>query len=124
MTFMVCHDDSTPLSRLRYSLSIRRQPRSLAGLLRLWWHDFVVHPLFEGGERCQDCGRAYEIWRAQDALYCAVIGSRGGLFCPRCFARRAVESRKPMRWLHLALPVLLAPKTQAPVMADHKEGEQ
>lgn len=77
------------IKRLRYSMRVKRHPRSLSGLLRLWWHDFVIHPLFEGGERCQDCGRDYVLWRAPDDLYEVVIGSNRGLFCPACFDRRS-----------------------------------
>ncbi len=80
--------------RLRYALAIRRHPRSLVGLVRLLWEDFVVHVLFEGGEVCQDCGRRYPLWHADwDAnLWERVIGHGGGLLCPSCFDRRAAEA--------------------------------
>lgn len=77
------------LGRLSWALRQRRRPRSPAGMLRLWWQDFVIHVLFEGGERCQDCGRGYVLWRAPDDLYVRVHGSGHGLLCPACFARQA-----------------------------------
>jgi len=77
------------LERLRYSLGKGRRPVSLAGLLRLWWADFVIHPLSGCGEHCQDCGRRYVLWRAPDDLYAEVHGSGSGLLCPACFSRQA-----------------------------------
>jgi hypothetical protein len=78
------------LGRLRYSLRMGRKPVSLAGLFRLWWADFVIHPLFELGERCQDCGRSFVLWWApDDDLYVEVHGSPYGILCPACFDRQA-----------------------------------
>jgi hypothetical protein len=71
--------------RLRWALRMRRRPASAAGLLRLWWADFVLHPLFGIGERCQDCGRDYVLWDADDELYREVHGSERGTLCPGCF---------------------------------------
>lgn len=76
-------------ARLRRSLRQRRRPRSLAALVRLWWHDLVIHVLFEGRECCQDCGRGYVQWHAPPYLYGEVHGSLYGLLCPACFARQA-----------------------------------
>jgi hypothetical protein len=75
--------------RLRYAAEMRRKPISLAGHLRMYWQDFVIHVLFEGGEICQDCGRGYVLWWAPDDLYREVHGSSGGLLCPACFSRKA-----------------------------------
>jgi hypothetical protein len=84
------HEGSSVWGRLRYAVHQRRRPRTLAGWLRLAWHDFIVHALCDrGGERCQDCGRDYPLWRAPDKLYKLTILSDGGLFCPACFSDRA-----------------------------------
>jgi hypothetical protein len=77
------------LGRLRWAIRTRRKPASFAGLLRLWWADFILHPFFECDERCQDCGRAYVLWHAPGELYAEVHGSGFGLLCPRCFDRQA-----------------------------------
>jgi hypothetical protein len=79
------------IRRLRWSSSRRRHPRKRWGRLRLWWADFVLHPLFEIGERCQDCGRTYDWHHVPDARWLAVMGSPRGLLCPRCFAEREDE---------------------------------
>lgn len=73
------------IGRLRYALRLRRKPVNLAARLRMYWNDFVIHVLFEGGEICQDCGRGYVLWRAPDELYREVHGSAYGLLCPACF---------------------------------------
>jgi hypothetical protein len=76
--------------RLLWAIRTRRQPRSSAGYLRLVWHDFVTHGLFDaGGERCQDCGRDYVLWSAPTALYAMVHGSTRGPLCPWCFDLQA-----------------------------------
>ena len=49
----------------------------------------MLHPLFESGERCQDCGRDFVLWSAPDDLYAEVYGSLRGILCPACFSRRA-----------------------------------
>jgi hypothetical protein len=77
------------LGRLRWAIRTGRKPTSLAGLLRRWWADFIIHPLFEAGERCQDCGRGSVLWRAPDELYAEVHGSLHGVLCPACFDRQA-----------------------------------
>lgn len=78
------------IGRLGYALHQRRRPRTAAAWLRLAWHDFITHALLNrGGERCQDCGRGYPLWRAGNDLYVEVVGNDGGLFCPSCFGRRA-----------------------------------
>jgi len=50
---------------------------------------------FEGehfeGERCQSCGRGYEIvWAAEDDLWNEVVGTSAGLRCPECFYAECV----------------------------------
>lgn len=78
------------LGRLKWALSAHRKPKTLVGHLRLLWHDFIIHPLFGGGERCQDCGRSYVLWWTDDESLWqqANDGSLGGLLCPLCFAKR------------------------------------
>ena len=80
---------SGALGRLRWAIQTGRKPTSLLGLLRLWWADFILHPLFEIGERCQDCGRKFPLWSAPDDLYAEVCRSLRGILCPACFSRRA-----------------------------------
>ncbi len=75
--------------RFRWAWHTNRRPRSVIGLLRMWWHDFVIHPLFEGTEVCEDCGRSdYPLWHADEALWNAAMGCKGGLLCPTCFSER------------------------------------
>jgi hypothetical protein len=76
-------------ARLRWAIQTGRRPVSCGALLRLWWADFVLHPLFEAEERCQDCGRRYPAWGASCDLYAEVCGSLRGTLCPGCFDRRA-----------------------------------
>jgi hypothetical protein len=85
-------DPSGAWGRLSWAWGIRRHPRSPVAWLRLVWHDFIAHGVLNrGGERCQECGRGYVLWRAPDALYEDVHGSCGGLLCPACFERQAAE---------------------------------
>ena len=90
--------------RLRWAFRTKRHPRSLAGHLRLLWHDFVIHVLFEGGERCQDCGCDYVLWEADCDLYERVHGGPGGLLCPRCFSRQAREKGLRLIWRPELIP--------------------
>lgn len=87
---LVKHYDSTPWGRFKWTLSLRRHPKTFTGYLRLLWQDFVIHPLFEGGECCQDCGGSYVLWWADDDELWrkANNGSLGGLLCPQCFFDR------------------------------------
>ena len=79
------------ISRLRYSLHAPRHPRSVVGYARMLWNDFVIHPLFGGTEICEDCGRGYVLWQADEALWREVMGEGAGLWCPDCFERRCEE---------------------------------
>lgn len=79
------------LSRLGWAWRTARhaEPLSFDARLRLLWHDFVLHGLVNrGGERCQDCGRDYPAWWANDAEWIDVMGYPSGLLCQRCFDRR------------------------------------
>lgn len=79
------------LGRLRWAARTARhaEPLTLAARLRLLWHDFVVHGLFnKGGERCQDCGRDTGGWHIDDDEWIAVMGYPSGLLCRPCFNRR------------------------------------
>lgn len=97
--------------RLGWALRTHRHahPRSVRARVRLLWHDFVIHGLFEGGERCQDCGRDYVLWNAETDLYVRVHGNPGGLLCPSCFDRQAREKGLTLDWR----PVVLCERERA-----------
>ena len=83
--------------RFRWACRMARynRPRSAVARLRLLWHDFVLHVLLNrGSERCQECGRDYPLWRADDAAWVAVMGSSAGLLCERCFIAKADSDRR------------------------------
>jgi len=97
------------LGRLRFAVRAARhaRPTSVAGRLRLLWHDFMLHGLLNRGtERCQDCGGDYPLWFAEDAEWRRVLGAPSGLLCPTCFIRRggavAYGGRCPLRENDLA----------------------
>jgi hypothetical protein len=79
----------------RLVYAIRQHRRRIPTVwLRLAFHDFISHAMLNrGGERCQDCGRDYVLWRAPTELYVElyveIIGSSTGLYCPVCFDRHA-----------------------------------
>lgn len=82
--------------RFRWSCKTARhaEPRTLAARLRLLWHDFALHALLHrGSERCQDCGRAFDLWRATDAEWQRVMGGPYGVLCLRCFRQRGGTGR-------------------------------
>lgn len=86
------HRQSHRIGRLRWAAETARhaEPKSFAARLRLLWHDFVIHGLFDrGGERCQDCGRDYDWWHADDKQWERVQGGPWGLLCRPCFNGRA-----------------------------------
>lgn len=79
------------LGRLGYACRMARhgKPKTLGARLRLLGSDFVIHGLLNrGGERCQDCGRRYPLWHADDMEWERVAGCAAGLLCPNCFLRR------------------------------------
>lgn len=83
------------VGRVGYALrSIRlAEPRTTAARLRLAWHDLIVHALLhKGGERCEDCGRAYPLWFADDDDWRRTLGGPGGLLCPTCFIARGGQA--------------------------------
>jgi hypothetical protein len=57
----------------------------------MMWNDFVIHPLFGGTEVCEDCGRGYVLWQADEELWRDVMVDGSGLLCPACFERRSEE---------------------------------
>ena len=70
--------------------------------LRVAWLTYVRG---HSGEACQECGRRYFLWHADDALYREVTDSRtplddlaGGLFCPACFDRKADRLGIVLQW--------------------------
>ena len=57
-------------------------------------------------EVCQDCGRRYPLWRADDKLYSRVTGRvgrngerAGGLFCHDCFDTQAEKRGITLQWV-------------------------
>lgn len=80
--------------RLRWAWKMRKVPvRHKGARLRLLFHDFFLHGFLDiGGQRCQDCGRAYERWRVRDEFWDEVMHStegNGGTLCKECFFARA-----------------------------------
>ncbi len=59
----------------------------------------MAHPHI-GGERCQSCGRLYDlVWDAPTELWRAVVEKGdGGLNCPDCFDRACREKGIFLRW--------------------------
>jgi hypothetical protein len=86
----------------RWVLGDLRRRRPVAALRTLRWTLFRGHI----GETCQECGRPYLLWHADDALYGAVTGryprpdgeSATGLFCLACFDRMARAEDIVLRW--------------------------
>jgi hypothetical protein len=84
----------------RWSLDHLRHGRIL-GFLRTLWFTLVLGHI---SESCQECGRPYLLWWADNELYDAVtgLGARGGcspgLFCLDCFDRKARKQGVTLRW--------------------------
>jgi hypothetical protein len=79
------------LGRLRYAVkaTVNGRPKTLMAKLRLIWHDFVIHGLLDRGtERCQDCGRDYALWHADDDEWAKIMDGPGGLLCAACYMAR------------------------------------
>jgi len=76
------------IGRFNHSLREPRHPRTIFGLLRMWWSDFVIHPLFEGTEICEDCGRGYPLWATSTKTWQELMDGNAGLLCPTCFCDR------------------------------------
>lgn len=92
---------SARIGRLRYAVRMtwNGEPKNIAARLRLLYRDFITHGLFgPDGERCQDCGRGYPLWRVSDDLYLEVIGNNGGLLCLGCFDERASDKGICLLW--------------------------
>lgn len=85
----------------RWAFSYLRYRRRIDGFLRTLWLTLVLGHI---GESCQECGREYVLWWADNDLYDAVtgLGNRGGcspgLFCPDCFDRKAEKNGICLRW--------------------------
>jgi hypothetical protein len=71
-----------------------RHGRILA-CLRTLFTQVVLH---DNTETCQRCGRRYMLWMAPDDVYRRIIGSSRGLWCPRCFDRRAGKLSYSLVW--------------------------
>ena len=73
--------------------------RRFVAALRVAWVTFI-----QGwpGEACQECGRRYVLWHADDALYSELTGNwdepARGLFCPACFDRKADRAGIVLVW--------------------------
>ena len=80
-----------------------RRGRFVAAIRELW--DAYVRG--HNGETCQDCGRPYLHWRADDRLYGEVTSrwprpdgeSASGLFCLACFSRMADRKGMTIMWV-------------------------
>lgn len=70
---------------------------------RQFWNSVVCGHI---SESCQECGRAYLLWWADDALYERVTGrgrfangeSAPGLFCLDCFDKMAEKRGVVLKW--------------------------
>ncbi len=79
-------------------------PRRLRAALRVLWSAYVRGYI---GEACQECGRTYLLWHADDDLYGDVTGrwpypdgeAASGLFCLDCFDRMAERRGIGLRWV-------------------------
>lgn len=80
------------IGRLRWALRMRQVPaKGLPARLRLLFNDVVLHGLFNRGQqRCEDCGRAYPLWRTTDDEWEAVMEGPAGILCESCFSSRRV----------------------------------
>lgn len=63
--------------------------------LRVMW---LAYTLGHDGESCQDCGRRYILWWADDDVYLKVHGTANGLLCPNCFDKQARKKAIRLRW--------------------------
>ncbi len=45
-------------------------------------------------ETCQDCGNNVEGWLIEDAAWVAIVGSKSGNLCFRCFTDKAKDAGK------------------------------
>jgi len=84
--------------------------RHIVGVLRTLWWAYVRGHI---SETCQDCGRPYLLWHADDDLYGRVTGrwptpwgdgsgrseAATGLFCLDCFDRMAERQGISLRWI-------------------------
>ena len=85
----------------RWAWEYLRWRHSPIGFLRTLWYTLVLGHI---GEACQECGRPYLLWWAENTLYDAVtgLGARGGsspgLFCLECFDRKARQNGISLKW--------------------------
>lgn len=86
----------------RWAWEYLRYRGRVLGFLRTLWYTIVLGHI---GEACQECGRPYLLWWADNDLYYTVTGiaqHRGcvapGLFCLECFDRKASRKGIVLRW--------------------------
>lgn len=92
----------------RWAAQFVREGKLLAAI-RQAWSAYVVG---NDGEACQECGRSYLWWHADDDLYGRVTGhwptpwsdgsgnaeAGGGLYCLACFDQLARAQGIKVRW--------------------------
>ena len=85
----------------RWAWDYLRYRRSMLGFFRTLWYTLVCGHI---GEACQECGRPYLLWWADNDLYDEVtgLGNEGGnspgLFCLECFNEKAERIGITLRW--------------------------
>lgn len=85
------------LSLARSDVLYYGRQRRWVALGRALWATLI---LGHYSELCQECGSRYRgfHWHAPGPLYQELIGSAGGLFCPRCFNRKAAAAGIWVQW--------------------------
>lgn len=92
----------------RWTAQFVREGKPVAALRQAW----AAYVRGHDGETCQECGRSYFLWHADDDLYGRVTGKwpkpwgdgsgrsevAGGLFCPACFDRLGSEKGITLMW--------------------------
>lgn len=62
-------------------------------------------PETHDGERCYECGRAYDlVWMAHDNLWLYIVGGPGNLLCPDCFHTLAEREEAPVQFIATRMP--------------------
>jgi hypothetical protein len=85
----------------RWAWEYLRYRGRIVGFLRTIWYSLI---LGHKGEACQECGRPYLLWWAENEVYddvtglVAKAGYSPGLFCLNCFDRKAERKGICLRW--------------------------
>ena len=75
----------------------------------------ALNPSTKGeGERCQTCGRSYEVvWAAPNPLWNDLMGGSEGMLCPDCFSMKASAAGYAPFWVcHPEHVVIAEPSTK------------